>query len=169
LNLLYRVCYSWFLEARNPIGVLPADFLKIKKENIVSTVKNFTSLVKLWIAKILANFALRFIQERIKELPLGWDLRVMAKCTNAHSVEIHGKVNGLFRKNFIQGKLKCIEFRNSELFLILDNSEEEYCIKQVGQPHFIDEDGWDCLWCGFSTGHVVFYFKPKSKIKTEGF
>ena len=131
----------------------------------MNIVDNLTSLVKLWIAKLLANFALQFIQERIKELPLGWDLEVMAKCAEAHSVEIHGKVNELFRKNSIQGKLKCIDFRDGELFLTLDNGREEYYIELVGPPQFIDEDGWDCMWCSFPKGHVVFYFKPKPEIK----
>lgn len=133
----------------------------------MSTIKNFTSSIKLWVVKLIANFALQFIHERINELPLGWNLELITRCAKAYSVEIHDvnlpkvEVDKVFLGCFIQGRLKSIEFRNGELFLILDNDMKEYCIKQVSQPHFIDEDGWDCMWCGFPTGHVVFYFKPK--------
>lgn len=116
------------------------------------------------------------------ENPKWWTDELVCKCYTAYSVEVCVPANppivyiGIFggiykksddvllvlRKSYACNTLcregVCLEESANDLF----RTRFEFALKECREPVFIKDNTCDCMWFGFSNGHVVIHFeKPR--------
>lgn len=116
------------------------------------------------------------------ENPKGWTDELVCRCNTASLVEVHisanppivyiGIFDDIYKKsddvllvlrrshacNALCREGICLKESTNDLF----RTRFEFALKECREPVFIKDDTCDCMWFGFSNGHVVIHFeKPR--------